>query len=269
MASYYARNSTIKHVHSTCSFTRLKQGFPVDHSCDDFFIPCKCFKTQKCIICLEYGRWKSTPCRHDHYICPCCFDEHVELNLVNAVKCPCNEGENFPLCVIPRNILEKQIENKTNTRIITQVQYIEDYILTLHCPNCERAFDNFDGCLGIFCECRMFFCALCFKRYTSSTSIHAHVLTCKFNDNKSYYMEKNKWDAHIKQIKQSRLVEYINSCDEFLKIHLIHNFKDYVDYIQLNISSIYLLRHISLIILCKHFVPIMASICIIIYYNKA
>jgi hypothetical protein len=69
--------------------------------------------------------------------------------------------------------------------------HVLDSILTLKCPRCSKAFDDFTGCLALTCSdaagngCRAAFCGYCFALCDSSIfstpSHHMHVTTCSYS----------------------------------------------------------------------------------------
>ena len=60
------------------------------------------------------------------------------------------------------------------------IHHIHNNILTNHCPSCQVAWYDFDGCTRIQCEnCKKFFCAFCGQRIYMGG--HFHVKYCKHN----------------------------------------------------------------------------------------
>lgn len=53
---------------------------------------------------------------------------------------------------------------------------IVDEILTLKCPRCKAAFDEFEGCCAVSCHCTSSFCAFCLK--DCGEDAHGHVAQC-------------------------------------------------------------------------------------------
>ena len=80
------------------------------------------------------------------------MEEHEELT--------CCE---YQLAKAPPNVLRNRI--------------IED-ILTLKCPQCKKAFFDFDGCFALKCSnCKCGFCGWCLQ--DCGQDAHQHVRTCR------------------------------------------------------------------------------------------
>jgi len=86
---------------------------------------------------------------------------------------------------------ERVLQELTNAKVAEheraqrrrQVQaakrHIVERILTLHCPKCDQAFVDFNGCWALTCArqgCGCAFCALCLK--DCDNDAHAHVAGC-------------------------------------------------------------------------------------------
>ena len=57
---------------------------------------------------------------------------------------------------------------------------VADRILTEHCPGCNAAFANFEGCCAVKCaRCKTAFCAWCLDN--CGRDAHAHVANCEAN----------------------------------------------------------------------------------------
>jgi Ankyrin repeats (3 copies) len=67
-------------------------------------------------------------------------------------------------------------------------QHIIDSILTLQCPRCGKAFEDFDGCFALTCRdtagngCNTHFCEFCFD-ISALADAHTHVTVCPYNTN--------------------------------------------------------------------------------------
>ena len=85
-------------------------------------------------------------------ICTACkVEEHEQLT--------CGE---YQLAKAPPNVLRNKI--------------VED-ILTLKCPQCKKAFFDFEGCFALMCSnCKCGFCGWCLE--DCGKDAHAHVRTC-------------------------------------------------------------------------------------------
>jgi hypothetical protein len=65
--------------------------------------------------------------------------------------------------------------------VVAQLRaHVVEKILTLHCPVCDQAFVDFNGCFALTCSrCAAGFCAWCLQ--CSGTNGHAHVAGCARN----------------------------------------------------------------------------------------
>ena len=58
--------------------------------------------------------------------------------------------------------------------------HIIEHILCLHCPRCQQAFVDFDGCFALTCSrCKCGFCGYCLR--DCENDAHRHVANCPFN----------------------------------------------------------------------------------------
>jgi hypothetical protein len=77
------------------------------------------------------------------------------------------------------NQLKQQLTiEKTSDIIQNHRKYICEQILTIKCPNCTRAFIDFNGCFALTCTCGSSFCGWCLQ-LGSSREIHTHVCVCQ------------------------------------------------------------------------------------------
>ena len=56
---------------------------------------------------------------------------------------------------------------------------IVEEMLTLKCPSCQQAYDEFDGCCALkCCRCSCYFCGWCLKHCSTHDDAHRHVASC-------------------------------------------------------------------------------------------
>lgn len=84
-----------------------------------------------------------------------------------------------------------------------------DGAATLRAPCCDRAFDGFDACFALGCECGRFFCAWCLAFESASTGeVHDHVRTCCDNPKEGdVYGDFDAWNTtHRKKLRRREIV---------------------------------------------------------------
>lgn len=98
-------------------------------------------------------------------------------------------------------------------RLIGNKTHIIDTILTLRCPRCKAAFDDFDGCFSLRCgNCPCSFCAMCLK--DCGGDAHAHAAQCQEGHGMKavgYYGTKESWEAIQKRRRERLVKEYIRT----------------------------------------------------------
>jgi hypothetical protein len=91
-------------------------------------------------------------------------------------------------------------------------RHIQEEILTLRCPRCHQAFNEFNGCLDLECSrqgCKAHFCGLCLA--DCGQDAHPHVARCNLNPNadKDYFVSAEVF-ARLQRDRRQRLVsEYL------------------------------------------------------------
>lgn len=100
---------------------------------------------------------------------------HCELCAVSYCL-ECTEKLKQPrLQHIGSTCMEAQADADPGVRV--HKDHIIENFLTLRCPRCRRAFQDYEGCAAIKCEnCSCGFCGKCFK--DCGTDAHAHVREC-------------------------------------------------------------------------------------------
>eukprot|EP00892_Ulva_mutabilis_P006559 jgi/Ulvmu1/4275/UM197_0002.1 len=76
---------------------------------------------------------------------------------------------------------EERLRKELNDQVTPVRKLIIEKVLTPHCPRCQAAFLDFDGCLALTCrrpECGCAFCAVCLKDCGSDA--HGHIGSCKY-----------------------------------------------------------------------------------------
>jgi hypothetical protein len=83
--------------------------------------------------------------------------------------------------------------------------HIINGILTLKCPRCDKAFDQFEGCLALHCSdtaghgCGTAFCGFCLKVNSGILSNHAHVAACRYRNTVSGFVFGTQEDFQAAQ----------------------------------------------------------------------
>jgi hypothetical protein len=117
------------------------------------------------------------------------------------------------ICVIYKRVA-KYCESHTDTtrEEIKHMKYIENNILTHHCPHCDAAFYDFDGCLVVQCTCTKLFCGLCEKKLCNDSHIaHSHVRQC--NPHFSMYMNFDNYHKHHQNLNKNKIIKYLWQLD--------------------------------------------------------
>ena len=117
--------------------------------------------------------------------------------------------------------LKKDLYDAVAQKHVTK---IIDEILTLHCPSCEQAFEEFEGCLSLQCSCNVFFCGLCLKN--CGNDAHAHVLGCRSRPvdmEDPYFMSIHEWRAFWDKKKKEKIAEYLEKLDDCIREAVLMN----------------------------------------------
>jgi hypothetical protein len=91
--------------------------------------------------------------------------------------------------------------------VMTARKHITNSMLTLKCPRCGMAWDDFDGCCALKCKyCSCAFCAYCTA--DCGTNAHEHVQTCQYGKGAGYHGHGMLPAAH-KRLRTERVQEYL------------------------------------------------------------
>jgi Ankyrin repeats (3 copies) len=182
---------------------------------------------KECCICFDSITGKSISCSSsDHHICIVCLDSYVSAETSSSKQriaankgklcCPGDGCSN----VFEHHELAQHLPPETFGKLLVAWQacieqaamqtaaeqakqelareaakddvgkakaHVLDSILTLKCPRCHKAFDDFDGCFALQCSdegghgCGACFCGYCLKDCGNSKQAHAHVAVCPHN----------------------------------------------------------------------------------------
>jgi hypothetical protein len=213
----------------------------------------------ECCICYEVSS-NCISCDSEHHLCSGCLDlfaqteavynkHHINANK-GSLRCPgtgCSHAfkQSFLAQHLPEETLELFLtawelcleQKAAQAEAIEAMQalshqgaatdadaartYIVNSILTLQCPSCTKAFDNFDGCFALMCQdegghgCRAGFCAYCLE--LCGTNAHAHVGACTFNASRSVHGSIDRFHA-VQRVRRRRIVlEYLETLAEPLR----------------------------------------------------
>jgi hypothetical protein len=98
--------------------------------------------------------------------------------------------------------------------------HIIDSILTLRCPKCSKAFDNFDACFALVCTdtgghgCGTQMCGFCLKDCgRTSLDCHNHVLICPYNINpgRSLFGKIEVFEAAQRERRKRLIHQYLDT----------------------------------------------------------
>lgn len=102
----------------------------------------------------------------------------------------------------------ENIQNGISNLVFKHVRIIQETIFNLSCPNCKKAFLEFEGCAAVTCgNCKAGFCGLCLEH--CGTDAHQHVYNCVKNREKSVYVTKPALDAAHLDMRNQKLREYL------------------------------------------------------------
>ena len=95
-------------------------------------------------------------------------------------------------------------------RVEQTVRHIQERILTLHCPRCEAAFLDFNGCFALTCHrCRAGFCAYCLM--DCGADAHAHVVQCPHRLQEGYGGDQAQFAQAQRERRQRMVREYLGT----------------------------------------------------------
>jgi hypothetical protein len=216
-------------------------------------------QSAECCICYDVGSI-GVSCTSEHHVCAGCLDLFVQSEAaynkhhINAnggsLRCPSSGcSHTFDQTVLAQHVpaetlglfikawqlcleqsaaqaaaieaMQTSSQQSAATDAASARNYIVNSILTLQCPSCAKAFDNFDGCFALMCQdegghgCRAGFCAYCLE--LCGTNAHAHVGTCTFNSSRSVHGSISRFHA-VQRVRRRRLVlEYLQTLAEPLR----------------------------------------------------
>eukprot|EP00607_Mallomonas_marina_P003106 CAMPEP_0182437222 /NCGR_PEP_ID=MMETSP1167-20130531/84899_1 /TAXON_ID=2988 /ORGANISM="Mallomonas Sp, Strain CCMP3275" /LENGTH=447 /DNA_ID=CAMNT_0024630061 /DNA_START=1092 /DNA_END=2435 /DNA_ORIENTATION=- len=128
----------------------------------------------------------------------------LKINSEKALKAGLEEQEKRLKAEFDR--IQRITDVNEKEAMLTRMSIIED-ILTLKCPACKNAFNDFDGCFALTCNahCRAGFCAWCLAH--CGNDAHAHVLQCPHKPGhvQGYHGTKQDFDEHHR-IRRERMV---------------------------------------------------------------
>ena len=95
-------------------------------------------------------------------------------------------------------------------------QHIADTMLTLHCPSCQAAFLDFNGCCAVECGgsgCNKYFCGYCLHPDQNSSTSHAHVRICAKNPRRGdYFCSQEELNKLHRFTRIGQLRSYFEKC---------------------------------------------------------
>ena len=182
--------------------------------------------------------------KNRHWMHRDCFEDMVvsQLNeprqeLKGEAGCMLCEQECKKPCVIPRRLIERFVDQETNTRyskqrdaaLVAQGQregeelakkqqesetVIDKLVKTLSdemnnkCPRCKQVFHDYDNCSALVCcntECKVGFCAFCFE--DCGDDAHEHVANCEENPVRpEVYVSEEEYHSYHER-RRRRLVQ--------------------------------------------------------------
>jgi Ankyrin repeats (3 copies) len=213
---------------------------------------------KSCCICLESITAKSISCSSsEHHICIVCLDSYVSAETSSSKQriaankgklcCPGDGCSN----VFEHHELAQYLPPETFGKLLAAWQacieqaamqtaaeqakqelareaakddvgkaraHVLDSILTLKCPRCHKAFDDFDGCFALHCSdegghgCGAAFCGYCLKDCGNSKQAHAHVAACPHNSARGRLFGSKEGFVAAQRSRRKRMVlEYLES----------------------------------------------------------
>eukprot|EP00929_Paragymnodinium_shiwhaense_P108588 TRINITY_DN74902_c0_g1_i1.p1 TRINITY_DN74902_c0_g1~~TRINITY_DN74902_c0_g1_i1.p1 ORF type:complete len:553 (-),score=68.17 TRINITY_DN74902_c0_g1_i1:123-1781(-) len=118
--------------------------------------------------------------------CPACrrtfcsscrqFPAHKQISVCTDVASKRQEWEDAVIIADSRHA-EPSVQTAALERYAEKVRLrITDHILSTRCPDCARAFLDFDGCFALYCHCGAGFCGWCLQ--SCKADPHDHVRQC-------------------------------------------------------------------------------------------
>lgn len=124
-------------------------------------------------------------------------------------RCPCGHGPPVTHDLLTRAQLSRLVPSSP----IRATPFDPcDRVLTEHCPWCDRAFYDFDGCAALLCSCGGAFCALCLHPCADMSEAHAHVRECSLHPTRDgdYFVSTQAYEgvrARARSLRAHALVE--------------------------------------------------------------
>lgn len=125
-----------------------------------------------------------------------------------AVEAGLIGGRGPPEAPVPANAAPEAVE----ARVAVHRRAIVEHILTLHCPRCRAAFDNFVGCDALTCAtCGGGFCAICL---TAQANAHTHLSAARYHGADGFFGGRERFDRHHKARRVRLTADFIAGLDE-------------------------------------------------------
>ena len=105
-------------------------------------------------------------------------------------------------------------------RVEQTARHIQEKILTLHCPRCDLAFLDFNGCFALTCHgCPCSFCAYCLK--DCGNNAHQHVLSCQHRLQEGYGGDVAQFEKAQRCRRQRMVHEYLRTVGDDIRQRVI------------------------------------------------
>ena len=188
-----------------------------------------------CDICYEQED-NILPCVSEHHICETCLNTYIKTLSAKdlsagQIKCPgedctqtwtykdlrdhlSEDSENYLFEKMQQALSLKNHNQDKQKSTITSEENIIENIMTLKCPSCSQAFDDFDGCNALFCEgCGTHFCGLCFHVSPNKDTSHSHVIHyCQESNGKLF--DKVHWQKVHKERRTRQINDFLHHNSE-------------------------------------------------------
>jgi len=189
-----SKNGKVWHRFNDCSCI-TSNAYKITDNHARTLSQCKrCINKSLCDICMVDSA--RVPLCNLHVACYTCFENSVN----KSYECPFDGNQ---LVDIPFKFLNRR---DTSSRYICPIEYTIENILTLKCPNCKKAFYDFEACLLLRCNnCSKSFCGLCFEIIQN----HEHLLVCPYRTSRcdGYFMNFEEWQKFHDQKKTEKIIE--------------------------------------------------------------
>lgn len=99
--------------------------------------------------------------------------------------------------------------------LAVHVRRVSETVLTMHCPSCNAAVLDWDGCMCVLCKCSEYFCGFCFAACgKDGSAAHRHVMNCRLNGTGGYYVSHEYMARKHKQRRIAALQKYLVEAPE-------------------------------------------------------